>query len=94
MTQSNERKRIQTEIEAMLKRVMRTIGIDVIVGIFMVAGVWTISNGLLIFYDDFYYGPRIPLPSDMGNALFWCIEGLFFIYLAVETRKYRKIKLG
>lgn len=35
-----------------------------------------------------------PEPSQMGNMLFWVIEGFFFVYLAIETRKYRKIKVG
>lgn len=85
---------MKEELKNALKTAFKTIGIDIIVGIFLVAGLWTISNGVLVLYAGFYSGNGLPQPSELGNTLFWFIEGLFFIYLAAETRKYRKIKIG
>jgi len=67
--------------------------IDVVAGIFLMAGLWTISHGAVGIYDSFYKSHSIP-PSVLGDSLFWFIEGIFFLYLAIEIRKYRKIKLG
>lgn len=76
------------------KALLKSFGIDVVVGVFLVAGLWTVSNGLLLIYGAVYKSYSLPEPSVLGNTIFWFIEGAFFLYLAVETRKYRRIKLG
>jgi hypothetical protein len=76
------------------KDLFKNIFVDCVVGIFLIAGMWTITHGLLLIYQGFYEAKSLPSPSSLGDTLFWFIEGIFFIFLAFETRKYRKIKLG
>jgi hypothetical protein len=76
------------------KDLIRNIFVDCVVGIFLVAGLWTIAHGVLMIYSSFYKANSLPEPSTFGDTLFWLIEGVFFLFLATETRKYRKIKLG
>jgi hypothetical protein len=71
----------------------KNIIVDFVVGIFLIAGLWTISRGFLVMYD-YIIIQTYPEPSKMGDILFWGIEGVFFLFLGLETRKYRKIKLG
>lgn len=85
---------MRTEIKNVLKSFYKTVGIDILVGVFLIAGAWTISSGLLLLYGDYYNHVFPPKPSQIGDMTFWVIEGMFFIYLAIETRKYRKIKVG
>jgi hypothetical protein len=82
-----------TEIKTK-KDLLKSILVDVTVGIFLIAGLWTITHGLLMIYNSFYTLHSLPEPSALGDTLFWFIEGVFFLFLAFETRKYRKIKLG
>ena len=76
------------------KDLLKSIFVDGVVGIFLVAGMWTIIHGLLLIYQSFYEAKSLPSSSSLGDTLFWFIEGIFFLFLAFETRKYRKIKLG
>jgi hypothetical protein len=76
------------------KGLVQSILVDLTVAIFLVAGLWTVTHGLLMIYNSFYTANSLPEPSALGDTLFWFIEGVFFLFLAFETRKYRKIKLG
>jgi len=76
------------------KELLKNVFVDGVVGIFLVAGLWTITHGLLLIYQSFYEAKSLPNPSLLGDTLFWFIEGVFFMFLAFETKKYRRIKLG
>jgi len=73
---------------------LKSIMVDIVVGVFLIAGLWTITHGLLLIYQNFYEAKSLPNPSLLGDTLFWFIEGVFFMFLAFETKKYRRIKLG